>query len=173
MMYHKALLFSDTAVAAKILAATHPRQVKALGREVSGFSDAVWHAHREEIVRKGSLLKFTRPADTNDGRWLIRAAAADGEAEEGGEGVSLRELLLRTGDRELVEASPMDRIWGIGYGAARAGSVREKWGLNLLGRALMVVRDELRKAQEGGETAKEVGSEAGEGKREEKGKGQE
>lgn len=149
MMYRKALLFSDPTVGAKILAAAHPRLVKALGRKVANFSDSVWHAHREEIVRKGNVLKFTRPVDVGDGAWIVKVppppgAGGEGEGEEG-EGVSIRELLLRTGEREIVEASPMDRVWGIGFGAARAGSVRERWGLNLLGKALMVVRGELRK----------------------------
>ncbi|KAK4042461.1 hypothetical protein C8A01DRAFT_33534 [Parachaetomium inaequale] len=150
MMYQKALLFSDPAVATQILAAAHPREVKDLGRQVSNFSDTVWHAHREEIVRKGSVLKFTRPVDVDDGRWIVHT-------EGGAEGVSIKELLLGTGEREIVEASPRDRIWGIGFGAARAGGVRERWGLNLLGKALMVVRGKLRKGGEGGVDAKEGG----------------
>ncbi|KAK4116910.1 DUF1768-domain-containing protein [Canariomyces notabilis] len=148
MMYQKALLFNDRTVAAQILSASHPRQVKALGRKVSNFSDDVWHAHREEIVRRGNMLKFTRPVDEKDGKWEVVAAGA----QDGTTGSkNLRELLLATGDREIVEASPMDRIWGIGFGAANAGKVgRERWGLNLLGRALMAVREELR-GREGGE----------------------
>ena len=135
MMYQKALLFSDPDVAAKILLASHPREVKYLGRQVHNFSEPLWHAHREAIVRKGSLLKFTRPVDREDGWWV------------GQEGQDLKAMLLGTGERELVEASPMDRIWGIGFGEAKAGTVgRQKWGLNLLGKALMVVRGELREA---------------------------
>ncbi|KAK4105627.1 DUF1768-domain-containing protein [Parathielavia hyrcaniae] len=145
------MLFSDPSVAAQILSASHPRQVKALGRRVSNFSDAVWNAHRDEIVRRGNMLKFTRPVDaTREGRWIV-------SVEE--EGRSLRELLLATGERELVEASPMDKNWGIGYGAAKAETVgRERWGLNLLGKALMAVRAELRKElaeREGGTGAVE------------------
>lgn len=192
MMYQKALLFSDPAVASEILAASHPRAVKALGRKVANFSDAVWHAHREAIVRKGNLLKFTRPADEADGRWIVAPVPVpvrvegEGEEEEGeeeeaeGEGVSMRELLLRTGEREIVEASPMDRIWGIGFGAAKAGSVgRQRWGLNLLGRALMAVRAELREAQEGaggkgdGDDRAEEKREEGKGKEEKEKDGQE
>ncbi|KAK3110420.1 hypothetical protein LTR53_015303 [Teratosphaeriaceae sp. CCFEE 6253] len=55
--------------------------------------------------------------------------------------------LLATGDRELVEASPTDRIWGVGFGAATAEANREQWGENRLGKAMMAVRDQLR--QEG------------------------
>ncbi|KAK4153377.1 hypothetical protein C8A00DRAFT_43669 [Chaetomidium leptoderma] len=160
MMYQKALLFSDPAVGAEILAAGHPRAVKALGRKVANFDEAVWKARREAIVRKGSLLKFTRPVDVDDGQWVVVQGQGEGEGEgEGEEGLSLRELLLRTGEREIVEASPMDRIWGIGFGAARAGTVRARWGLNLLGKALMVVRGELRE-EEIGKKGGEVPSEA-------------
>jgi predicted NAD-dependent protein-ADP-ribosyltransferase YbiA (DUF1768 family) len=167
MMYQKALLFSDPAVGAEILAAPHPSKVKALGRKVSNFTDTKWHAHREEIVRKGNVLKFTRPVDVNDGKWMVPVEREDGVKEE----VSLRSLLLRTGERELVEASPRDRIWGIGYGAANAGKVgREKWGLNLLGKALMAVREELRKgldeAEEHGKGAVEEKTEVPENAKE-------
>jgi predicted NAD-dependent protein-ADP-ribosyltransferase YbiA (DUF1768 family) len=167
MMYQKAVLFSDPAMASQILHAQHPRQVKALGRKVSNFSDKVWNAHREAIVRRGNRLKFTRPANPADGMWRV---ALPGRPESEGL-ISLKELLLRTGAREIVEASPMDRVWGIGFGAAKAGSVREKWGLNLLGKALVAVRDELRKEAEKGEEkgAEGVGEAAGTGEGGEKG----
>ncbi|KAL2165480.1 hypothetical protein VTH06DRAFT_780 [Thermothelomyces fergusii] len=148
MMYQKAVLFSDPDVGAQILATPDPREVKALGRKVANFSEAVWNARREAIVRRGNLLKFTRPVDPEDGWWMVRVGG-----EESGESVSIRELLLRTGDREIVEASPLDRIWGIGFGPDKAESMRKRWGLNLLGKALMAVREELRKeakGQEGG-----------------------
>jgi ribA/ribD-fused uncharacterized protein len=60
----------------------------------------------------------------------------------------LRERLLETGERELIEASPSDRIWGIGFGKNNAEANKERWGLNLLGKALMRVRERLR--EEGG-----------------------
>ncbi|KAL2155124.1 hypothetical protein VTH82DRAFT_3800 [Thermothelomyces myriococcoides] len=155
MMYQKAVLFSDPDVGAEILATPDPRGVKALGRKVSNFSEDVWKANREEIVRRGNLLKFTRPVDPEDGWWMVRVDG--GEGGEGGESASIRELLLRTGDREIVEASPMDRIWGIGFGAAKAESMRKRWGLNLLGKALMAVREELRKEAEGKERVSQSG----------------
>ncbi|KAL2198969.1 hypothetical protein P885DRAFT_58379 [Corynascus similis CBS 632.67] len=164
MMYQKAVLFSDPAAGAEILTASHPREVKALGRQVNGFSDAVWHARREEIVRRGNLLKFTRPVDVEDGWWKVRVGDG-GDGEGGKESVSIRELLLRTEDREIVEASPRDRIWGIGFGAARAGSMRKRWGLNLLGKALMAVREELRKEAKG-QDGTEKGEKHGEPKKE-------
>ena len=150
MMYQKALLFSDPDAASKILSATHPREVKHLGRHVSNFSEPLWLAQREAIVRRGNLLKFTCPVDREDGRWVVR------------DGRDLKAALLGTGERELVEASPTDRIWGIGFGEARAGEVgRQKWGLNLLGKALMVVRGELREAEAKEKEEKEEEKEKG------------
>ena len=155
MMYQKALLFSDPDAASKILAATHPREVKHLGRQVSNFSEPLWLAQREAIVRRGSLLKFTRPVNREDGQWVVP------------DGRDLKAALLGTGQRELVEASPTDRIWGIGFGEARAGEVgRQKWGLNLLGKALMAVRGELREAE--AEAKEEEKGEKEEGKEKEK-----
>lgn len=98
------------------------KEAKALGRKVRPFDDAVWVAARERIVLEGTLHKFSQHPE------LARA-------------------LLATGERELVEASPMDRIWGVGFGRARAGHVsRDAWGLNLLGKALMEARTVLRAA---------------------------
>jgi ribA/ribD-fused uncharacterized protein len=85
MMAEKARLFGDEATLKKILAATSPREHKALGREVKGFDDARWTGVCREIVYQANLAKYTQ----NPG---------------------LRELLLATGDRTLVEASPTDRI---------------------------------------------------------------
>jgi ribA/ribD-fused uncharacterized protein len=61
----------------------------------------------------------------------------------------LRGLLLATGERELVEASPSDRIWGVGYVEKDAGRNRVKWGQNLLGKALMEVRGRIREESTG------------------------
>jgi len=119
MMAQKALLFSDDEIYSKILATNSPRDVKALGRKVKDFDEAKWGEERFRIVRQGNLLKF-------------------GQNEE------LKEQLLATGDKILIEASPLDRIWGIGYGEKNALRNKEKWGANLLGKALMEVREELR-----------------------------
>lgn len=45
----------------------------------------------------------------------------------------------------MRQASPEDRIWGVGFGAKNAEENRDKWGENLLGLAIMKVRDKLRK----------------------------
>jgi predicted NAD-dependent protein-ADP-ribosyltransferase YbiA (DUF1768 family) len=135
MMHQKALLFSDADIASKILETSSPKAVKALGRQVSGFSDPVWHANRSRIVEDASYFKFKYGRDEGE---LGSAGPAQG-------GMSLKQRLFETGDREIVEASPLDKIWGIGFGAARAEEMREKWGLNLLGKALMAARERLRK----------------------------
>lgn len=121
MMAGKALLFGDQETHERILKAVTPADVKQLGREVRGFDDARWTEARLDIVVQGNLAKFSQhPA--------------------------LGEYLLSTGDQVLVEASPVDRIWGIGLAADDARASRpEQWrGLNLLGYALMEVRERLR-----------------------------
>lgn len=138
MMYQKAKLFGDDNIAGEVLAGTelHPRKIKDLGRKVVGFDEKTWVAERERIVQEGTWLKMTSPAQ-------------DGQ-------LNLRELLLGTGDRELVEASPFDRVWGVGFRAKDAEKNRERWGLNLLGKALMAVRERLREESNENE-ADEIG----------------
>ena len=121
MMAGKARLFDDQAALARILAAPTPGAVKAIGREIAGFDENVWLERRWAIVVDANLGKFSQ--------------------DEG-----LRRFLINTGDRILVEASPLDRIWGIGLAADDPGAENPMaWqGLNLLGFALMEVRDRLR-----------------------------
>lgn len=121
MMAGKARLFADQATLARILAAPTPGAVKALGRQIVGFDENVWREHRWSVVVNANLGKFSQ-----DER--------------------LKQFLLDTGERILVEASPLDAIWGIGLAADDADMVNPvAWqGLNLLGFALMEVRDELR-----------------------------
>jgi len=127
-MYQKAILFNDTDIAVEILESTSPRAQKALGRAVSGFDNAIWLENRERIVREGSYWKFKNG--------------------KGPDGESLKEVLLATGNKELVEASPRDRIWGIGFGEKEALKMRKKWGLNLLGKALIWAREKLMEEKE-------------------------
>ncbi|WPA99512.1 uncharacterized protein RHO25_004130 [Cercospora beticola] len=120
MMYHKAILFNDLDVASQIMQTDNPRQHKSLGARVKNFSDKAWNKEKTNIVENGNWLKFT-------------------QSEE------LKTWLLSTGESELVEASPYDRIWGIGFMAGDALKVeRSSWGENLLGKVLMRVRDRLR-----------------------------
>ncbi|MCZ7437081.1 NADAR family protein [Micromonospora sp. WMMC241] len=120
MMWHKAVLFDDRAIAERVLTAPHPHRAKALGRQVRGFDETVWTTRRWEIVVAGSVAKF-------------------------GQHEPLRRFLLGTGDRVLVEASPTDRVWGIGLAAGdpRAADPATWRGQNLLGFALMEARAAL------------------------------
>ncbi len=121
MMAEKARLFGDEATRAQILAAGDPAAAKALGRKVAGFDEARWVERRSEIVLQGSRAKFSQHPE-------------------------LLAFLHNTGDQVLVEASPTDRIWGIGLQQddPRALDPRTWRGLNLLGFALMEARDSLR-----------------------------
>jgi ribA/ribD-fused uncharacterized protein len=117
MMAEKARLFGDEDTRRAILAAVKPGAAKALGRTVRGFDESRWEQHRFEIVVAGSAAKF-------------------------GQNAELASYLAETGDKVLVEASPVDHIWGIGLAAddPRAQQPREWQGLNLLGFALMRAR---------------------------------
>jgi len=158
MMYKKAVLFKDVETAHEILRANTPRAARSLGRKVTGFSDEVWNANRLRIVTEASMAKFTH-AVTEEGftrgngegtEDLPSLSGADVPLPKGTRVVGrLKAALLETGDRELVEASPRDKIWGIGFGAANASSERSRWGLNLLGQALMEARKRLRDEAEG------------------------
>ncbi|MGW7255816.1 NADAR family protein [Streptomyces sp. NPDC054834] len=120
MMAGKARLFEDAEAERRVLAAGHPSQAKKAGRLVRGFDESIWERERFRIVVEGSVHKFSAHDD-------------------------LREFLLNTGDRVLVEASPVDRVWGIGLAADdEAAANPERWrGPNLLGFALMEARERL------------------------------
>jgi ribA/ribD-fused uncharacterized protein len=114
MMAGKARLFGDDDALRVILAARTPAEAKAAGRAVRNFDDEAWDAARFEVVVRGNIAKF-------------------------GQHPALRAHLLATGDRVLVEASPRDRVWGIGMGASNPDArIPARWrGRNLLGFALM------------------------------------
>lgn len=124
MMAEKARLFGDEDIRAQILTAKGPHAAKRLGRQVRGFAEQRWTEARFQIVVAGNLAKF-------------------------GQNRELGAYLLGTKDRVLVEASPVDRIWGIGMAADNEHATNpERWrGLNLLGFALMDVRQQLRKGE--------------------------
>ena len=120
MMAEKARLFGDDHHREQILRAATPGEAKALGRRVHGFESDHWNQHRLDIVRRGSVAKF-------------------------GSDEQMRNYLLSTGERVLVEASPDDPIWGIGLAKGDPSAERpSQWqGQNLLGFALMQARAEL------------------------------
>jgi ribA/ribD-fused uncharacterized protein len=123
MMAEKARLFNDDETLDQILAAKSPAEAKKLGREIQNFEPKIWEARKVEIVIAGNLHKF-------------------------GQHRNLAKFLLSTNDRVLVEASPVDTIWGIGLAADSADAADpSRWlGPNLLGFALMEVRDQLRRS---------------------------
>jgi len=120
MMAEKARLFSDGAAEAEILAAKDPGKQKAIGRRVKNFDPARWNEVCRGIVYTGNLAKFRQHAQ-------------------------LASYLLDTGERTIVEASPTDRIWGIGLSQTdeRAQDPAKWEGTNWLGVAHMQVRDQL------------------------------
>lgn len=120
MMFYKAMLFGDEAVAEKIIQAGHPRQQKALGRQVAGYDDIKWVERRVTVVTHACLAKFSQNERLND-------------------------ALRSTGGTTLVEASPYDRIWGVGLGEndPRILDPSQWKGQNLLGNALMDARSHL------------------------------
>lgn len=120
MMAHKALLFDDHERHAAILAAHGPAEAKDHGRHVKGFSEPAWAAERFEVVVQGNVHKFGQHAE-------------------------LEHYLHATAGHVLVEASPVDRVWGIGLAQDDPRATRpDKWrGLNLLGFALMEARERL------------------------------
>jgi ribA/ribD-fused uncharacterized protein len=119
LMARKATLFGDETRLAQILAAQTPAECKSLGRQVSPYDNAVWERERYGVALDMLRLKFTQSE-------------------------KLREFLLATGDAELVEAAANDRLWGVGFAEQHAEANRAQWGENLLGKALMDVRAELR-----------------------------
>ncbi len=123
MMAEKARLCGDSETLARILAAATPAEAKKLGRKVSPFDPQRWEAARFEAVVRGNVAKFSAHEE-------------------------LRRFLLATGEAVLVEASPRDRVWGIGMGASNPDAQDPaKWrGLNLLGLALMEARKRLEHA---------------------------
>ena len=124
MMYSKALLFRDQELAGEILATDQVGKIKALGRAVKNYEDSMWAGRRQIIVYRGLIEKF-------------------------GQNTELREALLATGEAVLAECAVRDQIWGIGLSMHDENRfVPAKWrGSNLLGYALMEVREQSRRME--------------------------
>lgn len=120
MMAEKARLFVDLDALARVLAADNPGLAKAVGRDVLGFDEDKWIAHRMRIVIEANYAKFSQNG-------------------------ALRDFLLSTGQSVLIEARLVDCIWGIGLTEddPTAKNPHQWNGLNLLGFALMQVRERL------------------------------
>ena len=118
MMARKALLFGDREAYKKILEADRPDQVRSFGGSIADFDETRWSVWKYEIVREGNFHKFNQNK-------------------------KLRSYLMNTGNAILAEANPFDKVWGIGL-SANAKNVHDPYaweGLNLLGFALMEIRE--------------------------------
>ena len=120
-MFLKAEYFKDYAISDKILLAPTPQAAKELGRQVSNFDNDAWNLVRYEEMLFANLLKFTQNTE-------------------------MKNKLIATGDKILVECNPKDPVWGIGLSENDPLILDEtNWkGLNLLGKVLMEVRAKIR-----------------------------
>lgn len=125
-MYSKAVLFGDDLIADAILntqlnCINDNFQIKKYGRQVANFDESIWNLHKENLIYTGLLEKFRQNTE-------------------------LKKILLSTGSSILAEASPYDKIWGIGLSKSNQNAYNiDKWeGENCLGKVLMRVRDTLK-----------------------------
>jgi ribA/ribD-fused uncharacterized protein len=129
-MTQKALKFAseknkNADLAKQIPLCASSKEAKQLGRQVKDFSESVWATVRFDTMVQGLRMKFAQNP-------------------------VYRDRLLATNSAILVEASPYDKLWGIGMSATGAKKLTESElnavlaSRNLLGKALMVVREELR-----------------------------
>ncbi len=122
MMYRKAAVFGDSEIMDLILDTEDPGTIKDLGRRVQNYDNDVWSSCRQVIVYRALLAKFEQNSD-------------------------LKQKLMDTGDAILAECAHDDKIWGIGrYPTDDRRLDPKQWiGQNLLGYALMEVREQLKK----------------------------
>lgn len=120
MMAKKAEFFGDIKVQRQIMKTPHPNDMKRLGKMVKNFDQERWEERMIEVAYEGNTAKFSQNPD-------------------------LGKRLIDTGDAILAEASPFDKIWGIGIGVEHKNFLKpERWkGRNVLGETLMTVREEL------------------------------
>ena len=118
MMSEKAKLFKDEEIYQLIMKESVQDKIKKLGRQIKNFNNEEWDKNKEKIVVNGNILKFSQNED-------------------------LKNYLIETGDKILVEASKFDHIWGIGLEESNPDAkYPSRWkGQNLLGFSLMLVRD--------------------------------
>lgn len=120
MMYKKAMLFGDDNTANTILSCNDPKKIQTLGRRIFNFNQTIWNLNKYQIVFKGNLLKFSQNEE------------------------SYKHLLkIRRSGFYFVEASPYDKVWGIGITEAEAEADTPWNGQNLLGLILTNVSDYL------------------------------
>lgn len=119
MMYQKALCFNDKETAADIMKSTSPKEQKALGRDIKNYNQKLWDAVKYETVKMGCRAKFEQNSN-------------------------LKNQLISNKGKIFVEASPYDRIWGIGFAEHEALANKPLWGENLLGKLLTELSNELK-----------------------------
>ena len=128
MMAHKALIFAkgsftkcNMVIFYQIMSEDNPNTIRALGRNIKNYNEKIWTEWKYKVVVNGNYLQFSQDEQ-------------------------LKKTLLDTGTREIVEASPYDKIWGIGLNEADARRLgKANWkGTNLLGKGLMEVRELLK-----------------------------
>ena len=119
MMHLKALTFHDYIIAEQIMNCDDPKEIKKLGRQVKNFSDETWDKLKYDLVKTGLYNRFTQDLEAKN------------------------ELLKHKG-KVFVEASPYDRIWGIGYNKEEAMNNIDNWGENLLGKILTELSNEIK-----------------------------
>ena len=122
--FFKAMLFNDIETANKIMMTEYPKVTKNLGRTVKNFNQNIWDLNKRAIYTEVIKAKFTDERNSD-----------------------IKQKLLDTKEYVLVECSPYDRIWGIGYTKESSEFICkefDKWGQNLLGKILMRVRDNIR-----------------------------
>ena len=121
IMYQKCVLFGDVESAEKVMNAEYPDEQQSIARNATGYIENAWRGYRQIIAQKALFAKFSQNED-------------------------LKEKLLATGDAWLVECARTDKNWACGislYDDQRFDA--SKWfGMNILGFALMKVRDEIR-----------------------------
>lgn len=124
MMAEKARTFGDAEALEAIMKSDNPKHQKAYGRAVKNFNPHIWDKMAQEVVFRANLAKFSDP--------------------------KLKEYLMSFGNEEIVEASPYDKIWGIGLGEDDPDALdKTKWqGTNFLGESIMRVREALRSINE-------------------------
>ena len=119
-MIFKSIMFKDDKSTFDIIDAQNPMLAKSIGRSVKNYDDKKWSESRYEYMVSSVMLKAVQNKD-------------------------FRDRLTETKGMYLVEASPYDKIWGVGL-KTNESDIRfeDKWrGENLLGKALMKVRDDL------------------------------
>lgn len=117
-MQQKAVVFGDYDTLLKINKSKSPMDCKRLGRKVKGFDLDTW-----------DKCKYAAMLTALD--WKYRLCS------------DFRKALHASKDKILVEASPEDRIWGIGFHEDNAEGNEDDWGMNLLGKALMEIRNNV------------------------------